>query len=109
MLGMPDKSNVTYDETSVYDGIMLKFRKKLSMAGMTAWRVQELGGANMLRVRAKKRNLLCSWPWTVGAPVPHPVFTTLHRKFCGTLTPNHPDVCATFFAFRARPPCLNFD
>lgn len=31
MLGMPDKSKVTYDGTSIYDGIMLKLRKKLSM------------------------------------------------------------------------------
>jgi hypothetical protein len=36
MLGMPNKSKVTYGEMSFYDGIMLKFRKKLSMAGMTA-------------------------------------------------------------------------
>jgi hypothetical protein len=36
MLGMPNKSRVPYDRTSFYDGIMLKFRKKLSMSGMTA-------------------------------------------------------------------------
>jgi hypothetical protein len=61
MLSMPDKSKVTYDGTSIYEGIMLKFRKKLSMAGMTVWRCSgNLAVPIPLGSRAKKRNLLCS-------------------------------------------------
>jgi hypothetical protein len=55
-----------------------------------------------------KRNLLTLGAIVTSATVPHATLTTLHRKFCGTLTPDHRVVCATFIAFRARQPCLNF-
>jgi len=48
MLGMPTRSKVACDTTSVYDGIMLKFRKNLSMAGMARCGGHGPGGASSI-------------------------------------------------------------
>jgi hypothetical protein len=54
------------------------------------------------------RNLLNPGGILRGAAVPNRIFTTLPRKFCGTLTPSHSCALSTPGAFGARPSCSSF-